>query len=415
MSSCGKRRDEYGGTSPLQTGNIPCALSSPPRTLVLTAIPARILSASGGPINRTYAVNPKHMRVNLPTHVPGSDQLIPMYGEWSEEVVLHMMLRIRIGEASREIADALPLGSGGIETLPYPQAAALDGLFESIKNDLPSVSSKVDETYPDDEVAQRVAMQRSLGKLCLYARRARLLRPLLQANNLPRQFETLRKTCLDSTEVVMDIASRFLSEAVDSPGPTGPHVATSARHIPYRGGLVINHLFVACAVLATDPALRGGGGGGGPEGGPDADAGTERRRAALANACRLLEKTGEKSAMAASVVRRLVSVLRKHHVSVVEAECHRPVGSGMFSVPAQESAHDPQPRAPTEQQVVMTEPTSFVASQQQPFASDWGYEMVDPNGLSGIWNDFLGTIPTDDGWQQLFADLDSSPGGGLYC
>lgn len=376
----------------------------PVPTLSLTFVLTRLLCASGGPINKIYTVNPKHVRVNLPTYIPGSDQLIPLYGAWSEVVVLHMNLRIRVGEACREIADALPLGSGGIEMLPYPRVAALDHLYEQILIDLPSIFSNVDDNCPE-KIARHIALQRSLGKLSLYARRARLLRPLLQASSLPQQFEIFRKTCLDSTEVVMDIASTILSGAVDST------VATNARRSPYRGGLVINHLFNACAVLATDPALRGGG----SERSPVADAGTERRRAALANACRLLEKTGEKSVMAASMVRRLVSVLRKHHVHVVETEGHRSLGSGKFAVPDQESAPKPPSRAPTEQQNIVRKTSPFVASQQQAVPLDWGYDMVDPYGLSGIWNDFLGTNPTDDGWQQLFTDLDDfSAGGGSY-
>ncbi|ROV95207.1 hypothetical protein VMCG_08564 [Cytospora schulzeri] len=368
-----------------------------------------LLSASGGPINKAYTVNPKHMRVNLPTYIPGSDQLIPLYGAWSEVVVLHMNVRIQVGQVCRQITDALPLGSGGIETLPYSRVAALDSLYEHILINIPSAFSKLDENYPDDEMARRVALQGSLGRMSLYARRARLLRPLLQANNLPRQFDTLRKTCLDSTEVVMDIASRILSDAVDSPASAGSRVATDSRRSPYRGGLLINHLFMACTVLATDPALRGDG----PEGSPNTDAGTERRRAALANACRLLEKTGEKSAMAAGMVRSLVSVLRKHHVHVVETGGPGALGSRTFAMPDQKSAQKPQPQAPIEQQVTK-EPQSFVASQQQPVPPDWGYEMVDPNGLSGIWNDFLGMNPADDGWQQLFTDLDSSAGGSIY-
>lgn len=366
------------------------------------------MSASGGPTHRTYTVNPKHMRVNLPTHVPGSDQLVPLYGAWSEDVVLHMMLRIRIGEVSRETADALPLGSGGIETLPCSRIAALDRMYENIITDMPSIFAGVDETCPDDEAARRVALQRSLGRLSLYARRARLLRPLLQANNLPRQFDVLRRTCLDSTEVVMGIASRFLGEAVHSPGSTGPHGGKDSRRIPYRGGLVINHLFVACAVLATDPALRGDGSESSP------DAGTERRRAALANACRLLDKTGEKRVMAANMVRRLVTVLRKHRVHVVDAGSHRPLGTETLAVPDQEPARGLQIQASVEQQAMITEPTSFVTSQQQPVPPDWEYGLGDSDGLNGIWNDFLRTNPTDDGWQQLFADLDSSEGGGMY-
>lgn len=364
-----------------------------------------LLCTSGGPNNKIYTVNPNHMRVNLPAYIPGSDQLIPLYGAWSEVVVLHMKLRIRVGEASREIADALPLGSGGIETLPYSRVAALDRLYEQIMLDLPSIFSNVDVIQPTEEVARHIALQRSLGKLSLYARRARLLRPLLQVNNLPQQFEVFRRTCLDSTEVVMDIASIILTEAVDS------RAATNARGSRYRGGLVINHLFNACAVLATDPALRGGE----SEGSPVADAGTERRRAALANACRLLEKTGEKSAMAANMVRRLVSVLRKHHVHVDEAGRHKPLGSGTFAVSGQESTPKSPSQALAERQTISRDKSPFIANQQQAVPLDWGYEMMEPNGLCGIWNDFLATNPTDDGWQQLFADLDDSyTGGGTY-
>lgn len=385
-----------------------CLCLFPEYTLSLTSALTRLLCATGGAMDRVYTVNPKHMRVNLPKYIPEDDQLFPMYGAWSEIVVLHVNIRIRLGEVCRQIADALPLGSGGIETLPFANVAALDGLYEQILTDLPSIFSYPDEHNSADEVARRVVLQRALGKLSLHARRARLLRPLLQANNLPLQFDVLRKRCLDSTELVIDIASTILSEAVDSSGSIDSRIPKSARRSPYRGGLVINHLFMACAVLATDPALRGGGA---EDSSPDA--GTERRRAALANACRLLEKAGEKSAMAASMVQRLVSCLRRHRVHGVETGGHRQVGSGSFAAPDQGSAQKPQSHIPGAEEMT-TEPSSLEASHQQAVPPSWGCETMDPNGLGGIWNDFLGTNPTDYGWQQLFADLDSFAGSSVY-
>lgn len=348
------------------------------------------------------------MCVNRPKHMPGSDQLIPMYGAWAEMAMQHMTMRIRLGEVCREVADALPIGSGGIETLPYSKVAALDGLYEQILIDMPVMSSNKDEINSENDIVRRIALQRSLGKLSLHARRARLLRPLLRANNLGPQFEVLRKRCLDSTELVMDITSAVLSEAVDPSGSTSSLLTRTTRRSPFRSGLVINHLFMACAVVATDPALRGGG----TEGSPGPDAGTERRRAALANACRLLEKAGEKSVMAANMVQQLVSVLRRHCVHGVEAGGHRSLGAGTFVVADKEPAQLPQPPAADEMQA-MPGPSSFIASQQQAVTSDWGYGSVDAIGLGGIWNDFLGTSPTDDGWQQLFADLDSFAGAGV--
>lgn len=41
-----------------------------------------------------------------------------------------------------------------------------------------------------------------------------------------------------------------------------------------------------------------------------------------------------------------------------------------------------------------------------PHPQNWTYDVMDPNGLTGIWHDFLGTNPTDFGWEQLFSELD---------
>lgn len=362
----------------------------------------------GGPSGRIYTVNPRHMRVNYPHYITDSDPMTATYGAWAETALLHMNMRIRLGEICRQVIDALPLGSGDIDNLPYSKIAALDRLFEQLQLDIPTVISTADLDSLDT-TAQTLALQRSIGTLSLNARWARLLRPLLQTNNVPKQFEVFRKRCLNSTETVIDIASTVLSAAVDSPSSTGASSSrmTSRRSL-YRSGLIINHLFMACTVLATDPALRENAGAGESAG---ADAGTERRRAALANACRLLEKAGEKSGMAAAMVRRLVGVLRKHRVHGVERDGRSlrnedaPM-SGALAIPDQGSVQKLQQALP------MTDHS--VASTVQPsIPQGWGFDagMMDPIGLGGIWDEFFETNPTDDGWQQLFADLDSFVGG----
>ncbi|KKY36954.1 hypothetical protein UCDDA912_g03048 [Diaporthe ampelina] len=367
-----------------------------------------LLGAMGGPSGRTYTVNPRHMQVNYPHYITDSDPMIATYGAWAETALLHMNMRIRLGEICRQVIDALPLGSGDIDSLPYSKIAALDRLFEQLQLDIPTVISTADLDSLDT-TAQTLALQRSVGTLSLNARWARLLRPLLQANNVPRQFEVFRRRCLSSTETVMDIASTILSAAVDSPGSAGASSSrmTSRRSL-YRSGLIINHLFMACTVLATDPALRENAGTGEST---YADAGTERRRAALANACRLLEKAGEKSGMAAAMVRRLVGVLRKHRVHGVESDGRSlrneaASTSAALAIPDQGSVQKPQQALP------MTD--DHVAPTAQPsIPQGWGFDagMMDPIGLGGIWDEFFETTPTDDGWQQLFADLDSFAGG----
>lgn len=363
----------------------------------------------GGPSGRIYTVNPKHMQVNYPRYIADSDPMVAVYGAWAEKALLHMNMRIRLGDICRQVVDALPLGSGDIDNLPYSRIAALDRLFEQLQLDIPTVVSTADMNALDS-TAQTLALQRSIGTLSLNARWARLLRPLLQASNLPKQFEVFRKRCLNSTETVIDIASEILSAAVDSPSSadSGSSRMTSRRS-PYRSGLIINHLFMACTVLATDPALRENAGTGGST---HADTGTERRRAALANACRLLEKAGEKSGMAASMVRRLVGVLRKHRVHGVESG-----GRSLRTDDVSASGTPAKMNQSSAQKLPQTLPTTEIsvtpAGPQQDIPQGWCFDtgMIDPTGLGGIWNELFETNPTDDGWQQLFADLDSFTGG----
>lgn len=369
----------------------------------------RLLSAMGGPSGRTYTVNPRHMQVKYPRYIADHDPMMAWYGVWAETALLHMNMRIRLGEVCRQVVDALPLGSGDIDNLPYSKIAALDQLFEQLQLDIPAVVSTA-EMNSLDATAQTLALQRTIGTLSLNSRWARLLRPLLQAHNVPKKFEVFRKRCLNSTETVIDIASAILSAAVDSPSSTDSgNDRMTTRRSPYRSGLVINHLFMACTVLATDPALRENAGTGD---GTHADAGTERRRAALANACRLLEKAGEKSGMAASMVRRLVGVLRKHRVHGVEND-GRILQTEDASMPGSLTKTDQSPGQRLQQALPVTDISMAPSGQQQRIPEGWGFDagMMDPTGLGGIWDEFLETNPTDDGWQQLFADLDSFAGG----
>lgn len=193
----------------------------------------------GGVMGRIYTVQPKHMHVNRPHYIPDSDEFAN--GLWSESAVVHMTLRIRLADVCREIADTLPLGSGDLETVPYSTIAALDRKFEDILTDLPALDPLVSNTGDQFE---RQTTQRYAGTLAVHARRARLLRPLLQVKDLAPKFHVFRRTCFQSVEAVMDIASRLLSQAVDSPGSTtDPNsFSTPMSRSPHRSGLVINHV-----------------------------------------------------------------------------------------------------------------------------------------------------------------------------
>lgn len=212
-------------------------------------------------MGRIYTINPKHMFVNRPHYIPASDEFTN--GLWSEPAVVHMTLRIRLADICREIADTLPLGSGDLDTIPYSKVAALDRMFEDILTDMPALDWPI---YMTSAISRKLATQRAIGTLSVHARRARLLRPLLQVKNLAPNFQVFRRTCFKSVEAVMDIASRLLSQSVDSPASMDlsgfsnlPERAATMHRSPHRSGLIINHVgscSCSCTGLLSHRMLR---------------------------------------------------------------------------------------------------------------------------------------------------------------
>lgn len=187
----------------------------------------------GGVMDRIYAINPKHMHVNRPHYIPAPDELTN--GLWSEPAVLHLTLRIRLADICRETADALPLGSD-LVTVPYSKIAALDRLFHDLLVDMPALEAPVPMA---NHLSKRLATQRAIGILSVHARRARLLRPLLQVKDLAPRFQVFRRTCYQSVEAAIDISSRLLSANLNSL-PSPPELATAANRSP----LIINHVCI---------------------------------------------------------------------------------------------------------------------------------------------------------------------------
>lgn len=199
----------------------------------------------GGNVDRVYTVNPKHMRVNYP--VQFVDPAVLSGGKWSETTAIHMRVRIRLAEILREVVDALPLGSGDVDTLSYSKIAALDQEFEQIMKEYPPFDMSI---IPVDAASRKIVLQRATGLLSVQARRARFLRPFIQIKNMPEKFNTFRRQCLKAAQNVMEMASRLLSETVDIPESAasntqglGKRSTESKSHrSPYRSGLIINHV-----------------------------------------------------------------------------------------------------------------------------------------------------------------------------
>lgn len=206
------------------------------------------MSSMGGNLDRIYTINPRHMRVDYPRSLsklkePGVDS----FDDWPDAIIMHMNVRIRLAEVLRETVDALPLGSGDVDTLPYSKIAALDKSFEQILNDYPPFDT---DTTSVEAVSKRVVLQRAVGFLSIQARRARFLRPFIQIKDIPDKFKIFRRQCLSAAQNVMETASRMLSETVVTPSSATsetqtshtPSIGSKFYRAPYHSGLLINHV-----------------------------------------------------------------------------------------------------------------------------------------------------------------------------
>ncbi|KAK3356424.1 hypothetical protein B0T25DRAFT_474351 [Lasiosphaeria hispida] len=372
-----------------------------------------LLGLMGKPLDRTYTVHPHHMKVELPRNLNDSD--LPGPGDYLPSGLpldtltdmTYFLLRIRLAELCRKVVDMLPLGAGDVDDLSYEQILNLNRLFDHVQASLPS-DFALGATVP---LGASASLQRQIVQLCIQARRARLLRPFLQAglaDSDPR-FMRFRSLCVGSARTVLDIASTALRSSLEDSSVLGSLKVRNNRHArPHRIGTVMNHLFMACVVLVTDPALAIRNGSNQPD--PEA----ETRRAELAAACRLLEQVGEESAMAANLVQNLVRVLRRYRVHGVSRESEN------------EPHLDIPPTTPMIRSQTVPSALTLVPDHER---NDLGLGNMPPSeGMPDIgfanwcyfsgnssselydgtlWDDLLGTASIGDGWDQLCADLDA--------
>jgi hypothetical protein len=356
----------------------------------------------GGPQDRTYLVNPRHMKVRYPRNINDDDLAscddtsIPPTDTPTD--MSYFLQRIRLAEICRTIVDKLPLDGGDINDLTDDQVHAIDRLFEDALASFPS-SFVLDSPIPPNAPAN-FGLQRQVIHVAFHARRARLYLPFLMPGiaDSDRRYQCFRTTCLNSASLVIDIASVLLQESLDDHIGSMDAARASRGPVPHRSSTVISHLFIACAVLATDPSLSAGT--------AKSNSETEQRRAVLANACRLLEKAGEECAMAASLVRSLISVLKRHHVHGVNDSHGREASDVPVAVPltmgqpgVERTVHD----GPQDQMVPAY--GAALEGQSVPADSSNGYD--DTLGLPGILEDFIATMSVGDEWSRVFADLDS--------
>ncbi|KAK3374495.1 hypothetical protein B0T24DRAFT_297406 [Lasiosphaeria ovina] len=415
-------------------------------------------SIMGGQLDRTYSVQPQHMRVNRPSNVNERDPSCILPATMVTDMT-YPILRTRLAEACRQVTDALPLGAGDIDDLPYDRVLAIAQLFDGVFTSMPPCFALGAPIPP--ETPHRVNIERRVIQLAFHGRRARVFRPFLLSNkhkphrehaqqadaeDTDPRFAIFRTMCLSSARAVLAISSDLIRESLDDNG--------KRRRLLVCSGCIISHLFATCVLLIAHPALAPHGGDAGNAGDSEVSEEAEAIRTELADARRLLEKVAEVSSVAGNLVRKLIGVLGRHRALAEEAagiSTHGPgpttkrvyasetsttnrdlvnQGSDYFATAASDSAlalptppatsfEKPQQASWNGQQRVRTH-SSFGLPE---FSGSWdstgsfgseSHSQPPPLGLLEDieWTDLMMSTSSlavgVEGWNQLFADLDAA-------
>ncbi|KAK1756782.1 hypothetical protein QBC47DRAFT_169427 [Echria macrotheca] len=368
-----------------------------------------LLAMMGGPFDRTYTVNPRHMAVAYPLNVNTSEPTKNCPPETATNMT-YFLLRTHLAEACRRVVDALPFqpsSPGQIQDLPYERVVAIRRILESGLEKMPPCFA-IGAPIPKDATSP-VVLERQIIHLCFNARQAKLFRPFLvpRKDNADPRFTEFRELCLRSARTVLQLSSRLLEDSLN--------LVQGTAHSPYRPllhrtGTIITHLFVACIILVTDP-------------GSQAPAEAEEIRLELARARFVLGRAGERSHMAASLVKKLVGVLEKHRVQAVErSNDEETTPRSITDMASQTTSGENLPSAGAETSIqagstmqhggVISIPALVHHEPLGPaevFDQEvWNFGAGDSELWDGMsWTDF-GQFGGGKTWNQLFADLEAT-------
>lgn len=327
----------------------------------------RLMGFSGGHHEGAYIYQTKHMQVKYPAN--SDDELITPTAtdiDLPSSVPTAMsgfILRVKTANLCREIVDAMPsvlLDDSGVD---YDVVLAMDKKFQTLFKELPWFLKLDPENVEKskDIIKQRpwIAFSRICGHFSLHSRLCRLHRPYHLESMTNPKYAYSHEVCIRSAQTVLDLRRQM------------DEVGAKIDVQPSRFWTVMQHVFVAALVLATDVSFS-------PDA-PDAEA----RKAKVLMAYQTLESSKQESSTLVESIQRnlqlLMSALQKERVQQpresIASSSGEAVSSGVF--------HD--------------------ALRDEPLSS--GMMEVDWDQL---WTEFLAVAPDLDvqQWNSLLDDVD---------
>lgn len=343
----------------------------------------------GGPLDGTYSVQPRHMKVRYVRNINDRDlETQDENFEYLDHVPTDMSFlihRTRLAEICRLALDARTPGAPDEDLLDIESAIYLDGLFDKILGQLPPFFQPGAEIPHDGP--RCLELQRDTIMLAIHSRWARMHRRYLLSNHKDPRSRPLRERCLKSARISVSVATKMLD-----PSHVRLGWAQSAQPIPvtHRMGVVVGHLFMGCTMLALIAGPNPGTAGNGD--GTDALEIQEELR----QACRALTQSGRNSPIAATLVRDLTGVVRQYS------------GQGVTDgVESHTSQDGDRPLSVLPEAAPEVDPGMVM----MPGVMGMDETLLDGGGLeqNGLWTDLLNTMTSTEAWDELFTGLDS------YC
>lgn len=338
-----------------------------------------MVSGYAGPQEGTYVINPNHMAVNKPRNINDEDLVdgminveLPLVQPTS---MSYFIQRIQLAHMCREFTDQVPFSDLDPEGMTYDRALEVDAKFvKYMEEELPPFfwldRSLGEIPQPDSWRAPAIIIQKYIFHSLIHARRCKLhVHYMVQGSTGPK-YARSREICLQAARMIIRTERLLEMENI-------PFVLTRLR----SSGLIYC-IVMALIVFLLDICFN-------------KDVGnTELRKAEVVDACSILEEARGQSTLAVKLLGSLMSILRKHQVSL----------PGLNS--SRIDVHDP-PATET------SPPTTPKASEP---ISDWrGSNPQDQNPTDAeasyfdeIWQGFNAGEDMDGlNWNSVLSDLDS--------
>lgn len=362
------------------------------------------------------------MTVDYPSNI--DDEAIPASGPqygYALSVPTSMsafLCRVGLSELCREVVDAVPssvLESSDISAcgseIDYTLILDLDTRFQTFTNSLPTFfkldEQSIQQTAAICQERPYIAWQRTFLHFGINTRICHLHRPFHLEGFTNPKYAYSRKMCVRSAETVLHLR-RSMEE-----------IGASISLNPSRFWLIVQHVFRAAIILATDVSLR-----------PDSPEAGIRCEEVLA-ACRMLERSRHESATLDKAIQKnthtLLAVMQ-NQLSLPRAGSHtmndvvigssvlEPSGksSGTTMATGQGVRRD-SIRGASVDTIPTTIPDSsipYMQTMSEPLSGDWSADLQNQqygiDSWGGLWSDMFGAGLELDmpQWSSILNDME---------